>query len=173
MNGNDSIGIKIPADFIVSRASLEPAESVYGYRNEWLKDRDAVAICLSALGQGGQLTSPEEQIALLLSDSFDEVSDLVNELERSLSLTRIDPSAVWLFLALAWLWENRMEQVEPLEVIEMLYADFGYPESIQGLVRFMPAPSGAQVGHRAIEQRWQDFVNRQSTYYRNRPPRRR
>jgi hypothetical protein len=56
--------------------------------------------------------------------------------------------------------------VEPLEVIEMLYADFGYPKEIEGLVRFMPPPPGAASGHRAIEQRWENFLSRKSDQYR-------
>jgi hypothetical protein len=53
-------------------------------------------------------------------------------------------------------------------VIEMLYADFGYPEEIEGLVRFMPSPPGAETGYRAVEQRWEDFVSRKSAQYGDR-----
>lgn len=50
----------------------------------------------------------------------------------------------------------------------MLYADFGYPEEIEGLVRFMPSPPGAETGYRAVEQRWEDFVSRKSAQYGDR-----
>jgi hypothetical protein len=33
-----------------------------------------------------------------------------------------------------------------------LYADFDYPDEIEGLMRSIPAPPGAERGTRAIEQ---------------------
>jgi hypothetical protein len=75
---------------------------------------------------------------------------------------------VWLFLALAWLHEHRSDFADPFQVIESLYAHFGYPETIEDLVRFMPAPAGTAVGPEALEGRWQDFLEAKSAEFRAR-----
>ena len=79
--------------------------------------------------------------------------------------TDADSSCVWLFLALAWVYEHRADYVEPLEVVEMIYADFEYPDEIQGIVRFMPPPPGAATGNPAIEGRWKDYLTRKAAEY--------
>jgi len=169
MSSDDLVKFTIPAEFVTARVSLTPGELVYGFRHGWLGDRAVVEVALAAYEAGRDLPSAEEELALLLSDSLERVPELVEDLARS-SAEEPDPGGVWLYLALAWLYEHRSEHLESLEVIEMLYADFGYPEEIEGLVRFMPPPPGAETGHRAIEQRWEDFLGRKSAQYRDRDP---
>jgi hypothetical protein len=164
---DDLVKLAIPAEFVTARVLLTPGELVYSYRRGWLGDRSVVDVALAAFEAGVGLPSAEEELALLLSDQLGRVPELVEDLARS-SAEEHDPGGVWLFLALAWLYEHRSEHLDPLEVIEMLYADFDYPEEIEGLVRFIPPPPGAASGHRAIEQRWEDFVSRKSTQYRGR-----
>lgn len=168
---DDLVGFAISAGFVTARARLTPGELVCGHQHGWLGNRDVVEVALAAYEVGGNLPPAEEQLALLLSDDLASVPELVEELALS-ATEENDPAAVWLFLALAWLYEHRSDYPEPLEVIEQLYADFDYPEEITGLVRFMPAPPGAATGYRAIEQRWEEFLKRKSAQYlaqRSRP----
>lgn len=158
---------KISAEFVTARVLLTPGELVYGYRHGWLSEQDVVSVALSAFEAGDDLPSAEEDLALLLSDDIGRVPDLVGNVAET-SAVEPDPGGVWLFLALAWLHDHRSEHLEPFEVIEMLYADFEYPDEIAGLVRFMPPPAGAASGHRALEQRWEDFLSRKSAQFRKR-----
>jgi hypothetical protein len=157
----------IPARFVEERVMLTPAELVYGFRGGWLADRDVVSIALARLEAGEVLSPPEEELALLLSDDLGRVPELVDDLGESVAVQG-DPAAVWLFLTLAWIYDHRSEYLEPLEVVEMIYADFGYPEEIEGLVRFMPASPGAATGYSAIQRRWEDFLSGKSAEYRAR-----
>jgi hypothetical protein len=163
------VNFVIPASFVVDRVKLTPSELVYGYRGGWITDRDVVAIALAAFGTDADLAPAAEELALLLSDDLARVPALVDELSES-SAAQSEAGAVWLFLALAWLYEHRSEYPEPLEVVEMLYADFDYPEEIEGLVRFMPQPSGAATGHHAIERRWEEYLSHQAARFRGRSP---
>jgi hypothetical protein len=161
------VRFNISAAFVNERVRLSPDELVYGYHHGWLSDSDVVAVALANLNLGGPLPSAEEDLALLLSDDYDRIPEIINDLSRS-SSGGGNPAAVWLFLALAWLHEHRSDYLEPLEVIEMLYADFDYPDEMAGLVRFMPAPPGAATGYRAIEQRWEDYLDRKGLEFRTR-----
>ena len=164
---DDLVKFAIPAMFVTARVLLTPAEVVYGYRHGWIGDRDAVEVALAALKAGMDLPAAQEELALLLSDSLGRVPELLEDLARHPG-EECDPGGVWLFLALAWLHEHRSEHAEPLGVIEMLYADFGYPEEMEGLVRFMPASPGAASSREAIEQRWRDLLSRKAAQYRDR-----
>jgi len=161
------IRFNVPAAFVVARAMPTGAELAYGYREGWLTSGDVVAVALAKYQADLALTSAEEELALLLSADLDRVDELVADLEI------VDEPAeqrarLWLFLALAWLLEHREDFSDPLEVIEMLYADFDYPDEIQGLVRFMPAAPGDDASLDAIVRRWRAFVDRLSSEYEKR-----
>ncbi len=67
---------------------------------------------------------------------------LLTEIETATSTTDPDPSRVWLFLVLARLYELRSSSEDPMAEIESVYADFDYPDEIEGFVPFLPAPKG-------------------------------
>ena len=63
--------------------------------------------------------------------------------EDSPELTNPDPGstdprhALWLYLLLKHVYEHRKNFDDPLGEIEILYADFGYPEDVTPFVRYM------------------------------------
>ena len=143
------------------------AEIAYGVQHGWLSRQDAIAVALAKYEAGTELNSAEEELALLLSDDVDHLGDLIADLAVS-----DEPperrARLWLFLALASLREHRSQYADPLGVIEMLYADFDYPDEIRGLVRYMPARPGETASIEGVERRWQEYVDRVGTEYRHR-----
>lgn len=68
----------------------------------------------------------------------------------------------WLYLVMAWVYEHRSEMGDPLGVVERIYTDFDYPESISGLVRYMPSDIPDLGSLKANEDRlmtcWESFL---------------
>lgn len=158
----DLVKFVLPAEFILARATPTSHELVYGFQRGWLDDEGAVRVAEAALSMGMALPDAVEELALLLRDERYRVAELMGAAAEELSdsdepSTNADPSRLWLYLALDWLYEHRADFVEPLEVVEQLYADFDYPSEIEGLVRFMPPPPGEPAG---IAQRWNDYLSR-------------
>lgn len=164
---NDSVRFELPASFVLTRVLPTGAELAYGYREGWLRRSDVVGITVAKLNRGAPLAAAEDEMALLLVDDLDRVDDLVGDLEFADQPTE-DRARLWLFLALAWLWEHRDNFDDPLEVIELLYADFGYPDEICDLVRYMPAAPGGPTGRGAIEERWRSYLERTGAQYHER-----
>lgn len=157
------IRFNIPAAFVVARAMPTGAELAYGFREGWLTRADVVAVALAKYKANLPLHSTEEELALLLSADLERVDELIADLDIADEPTE-RRARLWLFLSLAWLLEHRQDFGDPLEVIEMLYADFDYPEEIEGMVGFMPA-SDPDAGVDAIERKWRAFVDRLSSEY--------
>ncbi|MGJ5817975.1 DUF2247 family protein [Paludibaculum fermentans] len=69
----------------------------------------------------------------------------------------------WMYILLRWLHEHRSEFPNILDIIELIYADFGYPDEIQGLVNWMPASEpvlpGEPFGTRA-ERLWREYLEK-------------
>ncbi|MEX2275368.1 MAG: DUF2247 family protein [Actinomycetota bacterium] len=72
---------------------------------------------------------------------------------------------VWIFWSLAWVLENREHFDDPYTVIEDLYTEFGYPEEMSGVVRFMPVPEGGEPGLEGVSSRWSEYVATMKSFY--------
>jgi hypothetical protein len=159
----DLVKFKIPADFVAARVILTPAELAYGYRHDWIDEAACVHLALAGMHAVPEPSAAYEELALLLSDNLDRVSRLVDEIPAD-----DNDGEIWLYLALARLFEKRSESSDVLAVVEQLYADFGYPSEIESLVRYMPVKEGDDVGEDAIFTRWEEYLDRVVARYRSR-----
>jgi len=67
----------------------------------------------------------------------------------------------WLYIILLWLYENRDTIDDPLEKVEIVYADFNYPLSISSFVRYMPSEGSnqsSQTGVSFLYEQWKEFL---------------
>ena len=69
----------------------------------------------------------------------------------------------WLYILLAWLYENKDMFEDPLAIVEEIYVEFDYPEEIAHLIRYMPIEE-ADLGSKEanlgrLVTRWGEFVN--------------
>jgi hypothetical protein len=162
----DQVHLSIPAQFINDRVVLRAGELVNGYRRGWLRDTDVVALALAAHATGAALPPAAEELALLLATDLERVNELI-ELLAGESADEPDPVAVWTFLALAWLYENRARYREPLAVLELLYADLDYPTEMEPFIRFLPA-TGQPAGEAGLLRRWAEYCTAEEDRYRHR-----
>ncbi|GAB2518033.1 DUF2247 family protein [Nocardia heshunensis] len=141
----------IPASYVETMARLTPAELRYGFENSWLTAADIVQLSLRNVVPDNEVMQTIEELSLLLSDEFDKVPSLVDKLA-------VDPKPVWVYLALAWLHDHPADFDNPMQAVEMLYADFDYPSEMEPIVPFMPPPAGATPGMAGIEERWRSYL---------------
>lgn len=162
---NDLVRFNIPAEFINERIPyLTPAELKYGYKHGWVSEEGVVQLALAGLDKLPARSIPYEALALLISDQHDQIPDLVDQLDDDLA----EAWTTWLYLALSWVYSHRNEYEDPLQVVEMIYADFDYPTEIENLVRFMPAPPGQSASNSSIERSWQRYLEDKKDEYRRR-----
>jgi hypothetical protein len=150
------ISFVIPPDFILSRARLTLADIARGFRKGWI-DRDGVVSLCLALLQAGTRDPVVEELACLLMDERTRVDEiLVGEVaERSQG----GSDRLWLYLTLAWVYENRDRIDSLLDVVELIYSDFDYPEEMEDFVPYMPAPAGAEASKEGLVARWKAYLD--------------
>ncbi len=77
----------------------------------------------------------------------------------------------FLYVILSWLYDNRHNVTDPLEAIEIIYADFNYSNEIQGLIRYMPnddvsiSSLKCNVGLENIYNKWREYLDRRKKKY--------
>ncbi|AHH15706.1 hypothetical protein NONO_c08990 [Nocardia nova SH22a] len=142
----------LPASFIGSRARLTPGELQYGYRNDWLSAEDVVRIATEYVVPETDSLKAVEALSLLLSDELDRVPELVEQLTA-------DVESVWTYLAVAWVYEHPADfDDNPIQAVEMLYADFGCPAEMEPFVPFMPPPPGGKPGPEGLDERLRSYL---------------
>ncbi len=163
------VKFNLPAQFVIDQGLPTLGEIRYGYKEGWI-NADAVITIAQTITE---LQVSQRTILAKLANLQQLPADdyLVNDLltpvgEGALSA----PDKYWLFAALAWLYQNQSDYDDPIEMIEMIHADFGHPEEINRFIRYAPPPPGESPGLDNIYRAWLEFIDAQRSYYTGRWP---
>jgi hypothetical protein len=164
----DIVQLRIPYHFLRSRVRMSWREMRFGLANDLLDPHAPVDL---AVDQVTELAEPSAALLELAGASKNEpTSDLVEDLAND-EAPRSDNEIrdKWLYLVLAWLYEHRGEYPDPLQRVEEVYADFGYPEQIAKFVRYMPM-EGPDLGSREANEgrlfdRWKRYLDEVAPTY--------
>ena len=83
---------------------------------------------------------------------FAEIGTASNPCEVDESSGDAATSMKWLLALLAELYARRDSIADPLGDVEMIYADFDYPECMESFVRYMPVTDGYDPAEHTYEQ---------------------
>jgi hypothetical protein len=155
---------------IVSINSLPPltwSEIAYAYSEQFIGWRTAVELAIKSIEQGRTDTDMLDLASVDKSETW-KVGELLQRLvSKELPQSASSVREKWLFIFLQWLYDNRDRFPDPLQEIEEVYADFGYPEAINGFVRFLPPNDGYQPelhtkeeNQQRLYQRWKEYLDR-------------
>lgn len=71
----------------------------------------------------------------------------------------------FLYVLLAWLFENKERYEDPLRAVELIYDDFDFPESIVSFVRYKPTTqpllATIEANIERLYSNWNNFLNEQ------------
>lgn len=162
------VTMNIPLSFSMKRAPLTWGDVVWAYHKNILSWKDLVSFADFKISSG-YFDDQEMEISLLGKDRIADISAAADSLAGLNEVRERIAKNKWLYLSLAWLFENKEHMDDPLSVVEDIYADFEYPPQIQSFVRYMPATDNyAPRDHTAEENNerlmglFEAFLNRNS-----------
>lgn len=128
----------IPYSFVRNRLRLSWRDALWGYEHQLIGWSAIVDLATERLSAGSNDPLEIELAGLTKMETYQ-----VGELLRKLASGSPEEDGVfaqrkWLYLLLAWLFENKESVPDPLGEVETVYADFDYPPEIEGFVRYMP-----------------------------------
>lgn len=144
---------------------LSWVETLWGYQRQLIGRTDVISIAEDRLRLGSN-DSMELELAGLVQSEHQQAIELLRVLS-SHEPNRLDrlPDKTWLFLVLAWLFENREAVSDPLDEVESIYADFDYPPEIEGFVRYMPVTNehdtlehSAEDNQTTLFSKWEEYL---------------
>lgn len=136
--------------------TLSWKELRYGLNKRYIDERGVSRYASEIL----TLDSCDKQVELAslnFQDLFN-AHELLNSLAQDSKTTK-DPSKIWIYILLSWLFENKHNYIDPFEIIDEIYADFGYPEEISTLVRYMPATEDSAKSENQLVRNWEKFLS--------------
>lgn len=157
----DLVKLTVPADFLTARTRLLWRDVQFGLLNDLLDTDAVVDIACDRLAES---TDASPTVAQLAGERDGEsVRALLNHLASSEPARSQDElREKWLYLVLAWIYQQRSAIPDPWGVVEEVYADFGYPEGMRGFVRYMPTDLPDLGSREANEQRmiamWEEYL---------------
>ena len=170
----DTLRLRIPFEFIKDRVRITWRDLLFGLEANLLDPMAPVSFAIEQI-MNEETSDPNViELAGLIGeqDTRPHVERIVvGTPEEALAQVR----AKWLCVVLAWLLKERDQYPDPLQKVEEVYADFGYPPSMARFVRYMPL-DGADLGSRERNEarlyaRWEQFVSEcSSTDATNRGP---
>lgn len=162
----DIVQLYIPYRFVGERTRMSWGDVRFGLTNQLLDTQAAIEM---AVDQVGECEDPSGSLLELAgAGKNDPVVELVEQLAGGESpRSEEETRNKWLFLVLAWIYEHQSEYPDPLQRVEEVYADFGYPEHIASFVRYMPM-QGTDLGsreanERRLFERWKQYLDEAAT----------
>jgi hypothetical protein len=162
--------IPVATEFVLHVVRVGWPEIVWAYEMHIIGWRNLTEFAKAGV-DGIVVDNALSQLANLTKEEASNAGDLA----RSLAAARVPIPEVtikkkWLYVLLRWLHERKQEFPDPLGLVEQIYTDFGYPEEIEGLVRWMPSAEPVQdreEGLARIEQKWMSYLERSEKALQN------
>jgi hypothetical protein len=149
--------IVLDGGFCLSEAPwLNWADINYGLHRGFLSSTGVVDYAAKSLSA----ESPEEQyeLACLTGDDANDVQECVSRLAVKDVQDVKGSEKAWMFLIFLWVFMNKDRYQDPLGVVEELYADFEYPESVAPIVRYIPAADPSLEGEDQLYKNWSNML---------------
>ncbi|HEV8421134.1 MAG TPA: DUF2247 family protein [Actinomycetota bacterium] len=164
------ISFELSLEFLNRQGIPLSVEDVrYGFERGWLRPQTVIEWAVHQV-EKNESDPIVIDIASLLMDEIDRVPAALDQLD---SPDRIhDPrssSRKWLYLQLRAAYEKRRDLADPLGVVETIYSDFDYPQTLEGFVRYMPLRPGDDPGEVALLQRWAAYLKAEQEALKRNP----
>ena len=142
------------------------SDALLGYERQLIGWTFIVEMASERLCAGSN-NAVEIELAGLTKSEAHQTGDLLRALAASDTTTHTESSKQkWLFILLAWVFNNKAQFADPLDEVESIYADFDYPVEVEPFVRYMPPKDGYDATQHSAEQNrerlfalWKEFLD--------------
>lgn len=132
---------KISNCFIKSNFKLSWRDVLWGLNNGFLSYSYPIELASNKVDE-----DPNQLLIDLLFMPADSHPNDIKDLVERLAAEEIETAQVtadkWRYLLLLWIYENRCRFESPLNIIEMIYSDFGYPDDMRPFIYYLPSEDG-------------------------------
>lgn len=151
----------IPASFVLEKTTLPLVEARWAFDNGVIGAQVVVDIA-RAMRDTGDDSPVVARLAAVRHADLPSVREILSEVmvdaEEGEQARRR-----WLWVVLAWLYENQREDANVLDELDGIYADLGYPEEMASFGPYAPvyqAKGDPDEQRRAVFDEWRRYLSR-------------
>lgn len=160
----NSMNIIIPYQYVISHTLITWSDIRFGIENNFLNRDNAIAHAVSTIQKTKAFSKDLEELACLFNG--EEIEPFLSNLSNEECTNENKIKEKWLYLILRWVYEHKYTLYNnPLDMIENIYSDFGYPRTIVGLVRYMPSDHYNDEGEKGLFRAWANYLAQQGLLY--------
>jgi hypothetical protein len=169
----NSLSIIFSYSFALDSATLNWYDIWIAIDNGFLPHQSAIEHAVSQLPQEEDYSQAVLDLACLSSDEAvypHSIQPYINELANEVSEQEKDiTKQKMLYLVLKWIFEHRCDYEDPLEVVEVIYADFDYPKTVSNFVRYMPMTQpdlgSVELNSKRLFNNWANYLKEQKVVF--------
>ena len=133
------LNLLVSAEFLDDNYNLSWAEISFGFANGWLGWKTVIDLAVHRLMMNENPSSLEVDLASVDRSTVHEIDGLLGRLANTSKIsTAAEKRSLWLHITLNWIVHNRETLIDIWPIVEFVYADFGYPYEMDGLITWRP-----------------------------------
>ncbi len=165
---SNTLNLVLSYDYVKSLLNLNWRDVLYAIDHGFFSTQAAIDYAVELIGKEQEPSQSVIALACLdkgesIHPHIDELASQPSEHEDSISQKK------FLYAILNWVYEHREQYEDPLEMVEIIYADFDYPEEIAGFVRYMPVSDpvlgSLELNRERLFNKWKDYLEKQKSRY--------
>lgn len=150
------MNLLLSGKYIFSKAPwLNWEEVLYGLDHGYVDCSEVSSYACESLTKNS--STNEYELASLGCDGFSNVRDLLKTLTGN-ELDSENLSGAWAYLLLSWIFDNKENYCDPFELVDMVCAEFNYPDELLSLIRYMPLQEGGEGSEEYLMSNWARYL---------------
>lgn len=150
--------------FVSSKVKLSWNDILYAIERKILPSKAAIEHAMDEISTKEKF--PEVLIDLASLNNGEWIHPYLNELASMEPEQDVQfMSDKWMYLTLSWLFYNKDKYLDPFEIVEQIYADFGYSELISNFIPYMPSDDpdlgSVELNKARLYKKWENYLDSQ------------
>lgn len=160
----NTLNLKLSYAYIYNLIQLSWNDIKFFIEQKYLSDEGAILHSYKVIENSEDLPD-DDVISLSLLIKRQTIYPLIDRLSKKDTLK--DKSLVKekaLFIILSWLYENKNKYDDPLQMVEVIYADFDYSTKIEKFIKYMPSKDRNKSGIEQLYFNWKEYLKNEKEY---------
>lgn len=150
------MNLLLDGEYVFKKAPwLSWKEVLYGFEHGYINCGGVSIYACESLTKNSSVN--EYELASLQCDDFLTVSDLLRNLAGD-ELDEKNPSEAWIYLLLMWVFDNKESCCDPFELVDLVCAEFNYPDELLSLIGYMPLQEGELGSKEHMVNNWTKYL---------------
>lgn len=163
----NTLNISFPYEYLISTVKINWHDLNFAIKYRFVDFKSSVDYAIKELEKNDASNEVLELCLLYFKENIflRDVEPYINALSASVSQKEKDKTEEKImYVLLKWTYENRDNFKDPLEVVEFIYDDFKFPESIKEFVR---CPFAKKSTSSLVENYPDDLYNKWELFLKN------